>query len=229
MDGKTAVVTGASRGLGREVARLLAAEGAHVVACARSEGDLEELAGELDCTVQRADVRDEFDMERFAETAARAGPTPGIDLLVANAGVYHGHPGDTPLEGEAYSAFDDHLRTNVRGVYAAVRESVPHLAEGARVFVPSGGVAREARTGFGSYAVSKAGAEAVARQFAAELDATVGVLDMGFLSTELTDHTDQGRDPADVADMVVWAATEADPAELDGAVTGIREWKTATR
>jgi NAD(P)-dependent dehydrogenase (short-subunit alcohol dehydrogenase family) len=97
------------------------------------------------------------------------------------------------------------------------------------VFVPSGGIARDARAGFGSYAVSKAGAEAVARQFAAELDATVGVLDMGFLSTELTDHTEQGRDPADVAGIVVWAAADADAADLDGAVTGIREWKSATR
>ncbi len=228
MDGKTAVVTGASRGLGREIADLLAAKGAHVVACARGEEQLTELK-EAGCTVQRADVRDEFDMERFAETAARSGPNPGIDLLFANAGVYHGHPGDTPLAEEPYSRFDDHLRTNVRGVFATVSEAVPHLNGGARVFVPSGGVARDARAGFGSYAVSKAGAEAVARQFAAELDATVGVLDMGFLSTELTDNTEKGRDPADVAGIALWAATEADPADLNGAVTGIREWKTATR
>ena len=233
MDGTTVVVTGASRGLGRAVAHLLGAEGAHVFACARTVEDLDEVAAAIRedggaATTLRADVRDEFDVERFVEVAAREGPGGGIDLVVPAAGVYHGSPGDTPLTDEAYSAWDDTLRTNARGVFTVVKEAVPHLEPDARVLVPSGGVAREARPGFGAYAVSKAAAEAVAHGFAADLDVTVGVLDVGTLSTALTEHIEAGRDPEAVAPMVRWAATEADPDALDGSVTTLDDWEQAT-
>jgi NAD(P)-dependent dehydrogenase (short-subunit alcohol dehydrogenase family) len=229
----TVVVTGASRGLGAAATRAFAREGARVIACARSADDLESVAASVeeadgDVTTRRADVRDEFDAERLMETAARAAGTGGIDVLFANAGVYHGTPGETPLAEESYAAFDEHVRTNGRGVFAAVREAVPHLAPDARVLVPSGGIAREATPGFGSYAASKALAEAIARQFAAELDQPVGVLDPGQLSTELTGGA-RGRDPEDVAGMVVWAATEAPAAALDGEVVDLRAWRQATR
>jgi len=229
----TAVVTGASRGVGEAVARRFAAEGVHVVLCARDEAELAEVAEDIpadggEATAMRADVRDEYDTERLMETAARAGETGGIDCVVANAGVYHGAPGGTPLSEAAYSAFDDALRTNVRGVFTTIREAVPHLTADSRAFVPSGAIARDAKPGFGAYAVSKAGAEAVARQFAAELDAAVGVLDLGQLSTELTNHA-KGRDPDDVAPMFWWAATEADAETVDGEVVDLRAWKKATR
>lgn len=228
----TAVVTGASRGVGAAVARQFAAEGVHVVLCARDADALDAVAADIeseggDATPMRADVRDEFDVERLMETASRAGETAGIDCVVANAGVYHGAPGETPLVEASYSTFDDTLRSNTRGVFATIREAVPHLTDDARAFVPSGGIAREAESGFGAYAVSKAAAEAVARQFAAELEQAVGVLDLGQVETELTNHM-QGRAPADVAPMFWWAATEADADTVDGAVVGLREWKQAT-
>jgi 3-oxoacyl-[acyl-carrier protein] reductase len=225
------LITGGSRGLGGAVARRFAEDGAHIAICAREEEPLHEVAADIveaggTATTQRADVRDEFDVERFAETAAREGGP--LDVVLANAGVYHGDPGETPLSEESYASFDDHLRTNGRGVFATVRESVPHLADDARVLVPSGSIARDAKPGFGGYAVSKALSEALARQFAAELDATVGVVDPGQLSTELTGNG-PGRDPAEVADMFHWAAVEAPPEELDGGVVDLRAWKKATR
>ena len=229
MDDTTTLVTGVSRGVGRAVARRFADEGAHVVGCARDADALDDLAEEIheldgDITTQRADVRDEYDVERLCETAARAG---NIDCVVANAGVYHGPAGETPLAEESYAAFDDHLRTNARGVFATVREAVPHLADDARVLVPMGQVAREATAGFGSYAVSKAAAEALVRGFAAELDVPVGLLDPGQVATDLAGGA--GRDPADVAGMFVWAATGCDAADLDGAVLDLRAWRQATR
>ena len=229
----TAVVTGGSRGVGAAVARRFAAEGVHVVLCARDADGLDAVAEDIESeggavTAMRADVRDEFDIERLMETASRAGETSGIDCVVANAGVYHGAPGETPLAEAAYSTFDDTLRSNARGVFATIREAVPHLTDSARVFVPSGSIARDAKPGFGAYAVSKAAAEAVARQFAAELDQPVGILDLGQVETELTNHM-QGRDPDDVAPMFWWAATEADAETIDGEVVGLREWKGATR
>ncbi len=230
MDGETAVVTGASRGIGAAVARRFAEDGGHVVICARDADDLAAVAADIRAeggtvTTVRADVRDEFDVERLMERAARAGH--GIDTVVANAGVYHGPPGETPLPGESYAAVDDHLRTNVRGVFATVREAVPHLAPEARVLVTSGRVAREPKPGYGSYAVSKAAAEAVAGQFAATLDSPVGVVDPGQVATGLAGGN--GFDPADVAEQFLWAAREADPDAVDGAVLDRRDWREATR
>ncbi|WP_435195013.1 SDR family oxidoreductase [Natronomonas sp. EA1] len=221
---RTVVVTGASRGIGRAIAESFAEAGALVVACARDADALADLPEEI--VTQRADVRDEFDMERLMETAAREGGA--IDVLVANAGVYHGEAGHTPITAESYAAWDDHVRTNGRGVFAAIKEAVPHLAADARVLVSSGRIAREARPGFGSYAVSKALAEATARQFAADLDIPVGVVDPGMVTTELTDGM-EGRAPEEVAGLFRWAATEAPAEELDGGVLDLGAWKRATR
>ncbi|WP_435063194.1 SDR family NAD(P)-dependent oxidoreductase [Halobaculum sp. EA56] len=232
MDGTTAVVTGGTRGVGRAVASAFAGEGAHVVVCSRDGGAVEETVEELSTegsvSGMRADVRDEFDLERLMEHAARAGERDGIDAVVANAAVNHGSPGEMPIHDEPYSRFDDTVRTNVRGVFATVQEAAPHLADGARVLVPSGSVARDAKPGMGAYAVSKAGAEAVVRQAHADLEATALTLDLGLVNTALTGNQG-GRDPEDVAPMFVWAATEADPAEHGGGVVGLREWKSATR
>jgi NAD(P)-dependent dehydrogenase (short-subunit alcohol dehydrogenase family) len=230
VDGATVVVTGGTSGIGRAVAHRFAESGAHVVVCGRDAGEVEEtvvaLSARTEATGLRADVRDEFDVERLMETAARfAGD--GIDCVVANAGVYHGTPGETPIQAESYAAFDDHLRTNARGVFATVKEALPHLNEGGRVLVPTGSVARNATPGIGSYAASKAAAEAVARAFAVDGDQPVGCVDPGQVATDLSGSG--GRDPKEVADLFVWAASEAPAADLDGAVLGLREWKAATR
>ena len=227
----TAVVTGASRGVGAAVARRFAAEGVHAVGCSRDGEELDAVVADVAgaggaMTGLRADVRDEYDVERLMETAARAGDAGGIGCLVANAAVYHGPAGASPLSETGYSAFDDTLRVNVRGVFASIREAVPHLTDGARVLVPSGVVAREATAGYGAYAVSKAAAEAVARQFAADLEATVGVLDLGRVDTALTDAGD-GRDPAEAAAMTWWAATAAEAGEVDGTVVAVADWRGA--
>ena len=231
MHDDTAVVTGATRGIGRAVAREFADAGADVAIGAREADEVDETVEAIEAaggsaSGVRTDVRDEYDVERLLEPAARFG-TAGVDYVVANAGVYHGDPGETPLPGESYAAFDDHLRTNARGVFATVREAVPHLADDARVLVPTGSVAREATPGTGSYAVSKAGAEAVARGFAADLDVPVGCVDPGVVATRLSG--DGGRDPDEVAPMFRWAATEADAERLDGSVLDLRAWRSATR
>lgn len=201
MDDTTAVVTGVSRGIDGAVARRFAAEGAHVICCARDGDALDELAEEMreasgDVTLQRADVRDEYDVEQLMETAARVG---AIDLVVANAGVYHGPTGETPLETESYAAFDDHLRTNARGVFS----DYPQVTTTSRRRRPTArpiGVARETRAGFGSYAVSKAAAEALVRGFAAELDHPGSRRPRRGGDRP---HGPEGRDPDTVAEIFV--------------------------
>ncbi|ELZ93968.1 short chain dehydrogenase [Haloferax mucosum ATCC BAA-1512] len=230
MNETTVVVTGASSGIGAAVARAFGRTGATVVACARDKDelwsvldDVEDLGGTTEGI--RADVRDELDMERLMETAARRGGH--IDVLVANAGINHGAPGEMPMSGESYAAFDDTFRTNVRGVFAAVKEALPHMNADARVLVPSGSIARDAKPGMGAYAVSKAAAEGLVRQFAADCDQSVGVIDPGLVATDVTGG--QGRDPDDVSEMFVWAATEAEPTDFDGGVVDLAAWKKATR
>ncbi len=231
MEGTTAVITGASRGIGAATARLFAEEGAHVAVCARSADELDAVVSDIEAagataTGQRADVRDEYDVRRFVAAAARDGD--GIDVLFANAGVYHGPPGETPMPAESYGAFDDHLGINARGVFATIREATEYLTDDARVLVPSGSIANDPKPGYGTYAVSKAAAEAIAAGFAAELDQVVGVLDPGQVSTALTNDA-PGRDPEEIAKMVRWAAVEADPETVDGERVDLRTWRGATR
>ncbi|GAB3697855.1 SDR family oxidoreductase [Halorubrum pallidum] len=246
----TVAITGATSGIGRAVAEAFVAAGAFVAVSGR-DGDAVDrtvatLNGASDETGRtdvsdgsdgvgdpagtawgvRVDVRDEFDLERFFERVAReAGP---IDVAVANAAILHGAPGEKPMDSLSYADYDDTMRTNARGVFATIREAVPHLAADARILVPSGSVAHDSTPGMGAYAISKAAAEAVARGFAADLDATVGVVDPGLVATDLTGK-ERARDPESVAPLFVWAATEAPADDLDGARLGLREWKAATR
>lgn len=229
MDGQTAVVTGASRGIGRAVALALADAGAHVVICARERDEIEAVGKEIaeqggEVTVSRADVRDEFDVERLMEKASEAGG--GIDVVIANAAVYHGEAGGTPLSAESYAAFDDHLRTNARGAFATIREALPHLTEDARIIVASGAVARESATGYGSFAVSKAAAEAVARGFGVDTNLAVGVVDPGPVATELSGG--EGKDPEQAAEQFLWAIRDVPAAELDGAILEREDWEDAS-
>ncbi|WP_049979315.1 SDR family oxidoreductase [Halolamina rubra] len=223
MENSTVVVTGAGGAVGGALTEAFADEGATVLAGVHAdEGRFEEIAG---VETMRVDARDEFDVEYLMERAAKAGTE--IDLVIPCAAVFHGAPGEQRLAEESYAAFDDELRTNTRGVFVAIREALPHLADDARVLVPSGSVATDAKAGYGGYAVSKAAAEAVARQFAVEVDQPVGVVDPGVVDSDLTGG--QGRDPADVVGLFRWAATEAPAEELDGGRLGLAEWKRATR
>jgi len=230
MDGQTAVVTGASRGIGNAVAHAFAEAGAHVIICARETERIEDVAEEIEsgggrATAVRADVRDQFDVERLMEQAGEIGGA--IDVVVANAAVYHGEAGGTPITEESYAAFDDHMRTNARGTFATIREALPHLTDDARILVASGTVAREPYPGYGSYAVSKAAAEAIARGFGTDTEEiVVGVVDPGRVATDLSGG--EGHDPADVAQQFLWAATEAPSEELDGEVVDRGDWRRAS-
>ena len=227
MDDTTVLVTGGTDGLGRAVAAAFADAGARVVVGARDADDLDATVEELGDEVRglRTDVRDEYDLERLAETAARFGPA-GVGVVVPCAAVYHGDYGETPLPEQSYAGFDDTVRTNARGVFATVRESLPHMPADGQVVVPTEGVARESRPGFGAYAVSKAAAEAVVRGFAADCEQAVGAVDPGPVATDLSGG--EGRDPGEAAAMVRWAATELDPDTLDGGVVTVDEWDAAT-
>lgn len=135
LQGKVAVVTGASSGIGLAVARRLVTDGAQVVLAARSGDRLDAAAAELG-PAARAVVTDVGDPAAVTALMDHAGELHGrIDVLVANAGVYTG--GD--FEAGDLAAFDALLDTNVNGVVRSVHAALPWLrrAGGGDVVVTS--------------------------------------------------------------------------------------------
>lgn len=209
----TVVITGAGTPLGRAIADRFVSRDAHVVLGGRDRDEVLAVADDLEAgggeaTGVRADERDEFDLERLAETASRAGGAGGIDVVVPAASVRHDDPGESPLQETSYSAYDDTMRSNGRGVYATIKESVPHLTSGASVVVPIDDTASLVSKGVGP--VGEAARIALVGGFAADLEQPVGAT----LAGEAV-----GGDVADAADLVAWAADLA-PDVLDGAILG---------
>jgi len=228
MNDSTVLVTGASRGIGAAVAEAFGREGAHVVACARDADALEGTADAVrraggTATTRAVDVRDEDAVFLLLADAVET----ELDVAVPAAATISGEPGGMPITEECYEAFDEMVATNARGAFTVAREAVAFMPADGRILVPSGSVAREPEPGMGAYAVSKAAAEGIARGFAADADQAAGVVDPGLVATDLTGG--RGRDPADVAGLFVWAATECPAEELNGGVVSLRDWKRATR
>lgn len=126
LTGRTAIITGASRGIGRATATLLASHGAHIIATARSEGDLKSLVDEIEAaggtaTAVAGDVTDQDTVQRVYAAADAA---PGqMDILVNNAGV--GILG--PLAEMSVEDFDRQLDVNVRSIFLFTRTAIPRL------------------------------------------------------------------------------------------------------
>lgn len=130
LDGKRAVVTAASGGLGRAVATALAGEGASVAVCSRSEerakGAAADVAGQSGATVHgyAADVSDADSLAAFFERAAT--DLGGIDILVCNAGG----PPPGGFEKLAEEQWDRAYQLTLQSVVRSVRLALPHLREG---------------------------------------------------------------------------------------------------
>ena len=215
---ETVVVTGATFGLGAAIARAFGAEGATVVYGAPDADAVDSVTSDIDeaggtAVGLRADPRDQFDLERLMETAARqAGP---IDVLIPAAIVDHDPTGDQALPTVSYSAFDDVLRTNLRGRFAAIREAVPHFADDGLALVPlpgSGDALDQSRP----VSISAAGARGLVEVAASDLDQSV-------VGVEFDRPT--GRDPRDedfegVATITAGADTAA---THDGRVLSVDE------
>ena len=126
---KVAIVTGASRGIGRAIAELFVAEGARVVGVARSAGALQELKAALDerspgaFVPEVADVPSAADARRVTEAAlARFGR---IDILVNNAGVGH----FAPVAELSEAAWDEMMAVNLKGPFLWTQAVLPHMME----------------------------------------------------------------------------------------------------
>ena len=191
LEGKAAVVTGGSRGIGKAVALQLAREGCSVVICARSQAPLEEAAASIAretgrrCIPVPADTSRLADLERVIDTAVRE--LGGVDVLVNNAAqVGGGGRNDTLLNGEE-SLFTDDFSTKMMGYVRASRLAARHMVErgSGRIIIISGMATRYAggvSGGMRNAAVTNLGA-VLAHELGPH-GVTVNVLQPGAVDTE---------------------------------------------
>jgi len=190
IDGRTALVTGASQGIGEAVARRLAAQGARVVLAARSEGRLEVLARELQGGGTDALVFP-LDVSKPEEVGERLARLPegweAIDIVVNNAGI----TADNLLARMGLDEWQRVLQTNLTGAYAVTRAVVRGMMKRrwGRIISVSSVVGLMGNAGQANYAAAKAGLIGFSKSLARELASrgiTVNVIAPGFVETEMT-------------------------------------------
>jgi len=197
---RIALVTGASRGIGRALSLQLARAGAHVVAVARTVGALEELDDEIRAiggatTLVPLDMRDYDGFYRLA--AALNERYRRLDVLVGNAGVVGQR---SPLGHVDPKNWDETIAVNLTANWHLIRALDPLLrasSSGRAVFITSGS-ATHARAYSGAYSVSKAGLNVLARTYASETEQTplrVNLFNPGPTRTRMRAQVMPGEDP----------------------------------
>ena len=122
LSGKTAIVTGAGRGIGKAIAIALAKEGCNIVACARNEQHLNMLAREVElygvrCAIVSADLRDLSSINKILAATESFG---SIDILINNAGVCP----MMPIKDTSYALWNQVMAVNMGGVFLCCREMI---------------------------------------------------------------------------------------------------------
>ena len=197
---RVALVTGASRGIGRAAALALAEAGAHVIAVARTVGGLEELDDEIKkiggtATLVPLDLKDYAGIDRMgAAIFERWGK---LDALLGNAGILGAL---TPLTHLQPKVWDDLIAINLTANWRLIRSLDPllRLSDAGRALFVSSAAAHYNRPFWGGYAVSKAALEAMVKTYAGELTGTTvkaNLLNPGPTRTGMRAQAMPGEDP----------------------------------
>ncbi len=227
LSGQTAIVTGASRGIGKAIAQRLAAAGAKVACVARSADKLKEVADEIAAAggtaeVHPCDVTDSAAVSKLVEELAEK--WGGIDIVVNNAGITK----DTLIPRMEDEAWDAVIATNLRSVFLFTRAAslVMMRKRSGRIINISSVSGLMGNAGQANYSASKAGVIGMTRTVAQELASrkvTVNAICPGFIASEMTqamgatlDEFVKTRIPAkrlgeaeEVADAVLYLASDS--------------------
>lgn len=211
---RVALVTGASRGLGAETAKALAAEGAHVILLGRTTGALEAIDDQIQAVGGTATLLP-FDLSETKKIEA-IGPALAnrfgrLDILIGNAAVINGL---SPIALSDARAFEESFQVNFFANYHLIRTLDPLLRgsnAGRAVFITSR-LAEEVKPFWGAYSAAKAALEAMIRSYAAEVAYSplkVNLIDPGSMRTALrreaipNENAENVPDPESVAPRIV--------------------------
>lgn len=196
LENRTAIISGASQGLGFEIAKHFIQEGAHVMLCARDSKSLHEaqqklivLAGKkVRVLAKRTDVSNLQQVNKLVEVALTE--LGKIDILVANAGIY-GPKGS--VEEVDWDEWSQAIDINLKGTVLQCRTVLPHFKKQrhGKIIVISGGGATKPLPNLSAYAASKAGVVRFAETLAEELqnfNIDVNMISPGALNTRLLDE-----------------------------------------
>lgn len=203
---RVALVTGASRGIGYQIAKQMAQAGAHVIAVARTVGGLEDLDDEIKADGRGGATLVPLDLADMAAIDRLGGAINDrwgkLDVLVANAGMLGVI---SPVGHVEAKTFDKVMTLNVTSQWRLIRSVDPLLrkSDAGRAIVMSSAAAHSARAFWGPYAASKAAIETLTRSWAAEVRDSpmrVNACDPGATRTAMRAQAMPGEDPKSLPD-----------------------------
>ena len=198
LNGKVAVITGGSSGIGLATAQRFVAEGAYVFITGRRQSELDKAKAAIgrNVTTVQGDVSNLADLDRlFAQVVAEKGV---VDIVVASAGFVEHHTIDTATPEH----FDKTFNINARGVFFTVQKALPLMTRGGAIVLVSSGLHLKGFPAHGTYSATKAALRSFARTWAAELkdrNIRVSTLSPGAIDTPIIDGQFETKEQADGA------------------------------
>ena len=198
LNGKVAVITGGSSGIGLAAAKAFVDEGAYVFIAGRRQAELDKAKAAIGRNVStvQTDVAKLGDLDRlFAQVKAEKG---GLDVLVASAGFVE----VAPMAAVTPEHFDKTFSINARGVFFSVQKAAPLMRDGGSVVLVSSGAHLKGIPVYVTYSATKAALRSFARSMAAELKdrgIRVNTLSPGAIDTPIIDGQFKTKEEADGA------------------------------